>query len=60
MDDMKVQTEPYFDGQYDEYVKRVEVKQIDDISADVEDENIFDVICRLVSYVGKTLCVWKF
>ena len=54
MDDIEVQTEPNFDGQYDEYVKRVEVKQMD------ENEKNVHVICRLVSYGGKTLCVWKF
>ena len=49
MDAIEVQTEPNFDGQYDEYFKRVKVKQIDDISAEVEDEKNVDVICRLVS-----------
>ena len=40
---------PNVDGQYDEYVKHVKVKQMDDISAEVEDEKNIDVICRLVS-----------
>ena len=38
MNDMKFQTECNFDGQYDEYFKRVQLKQIDDISVEVEDE----------------------
>ena len=46
---MEVQTEHNVDGQYDEYVKHVKVKQMDDISAEVEDEKNIDVICRLVS-----------
>ena len=46
---MEVQTEPNVDGQYDEYVKHVKVKQMDDISAEVEDEKNIDLICRLVS-----------
>ena len=32
---------------------------MDDTSAEVEDEKNVDVICRLVSYGGKTVCVWK-
>ena len=32
---------------------------MDDISAEVEDEKNVVVICRLVSYGGKRLCVWK-
>ena len=37
---MEVQTQSYVDGQYDEYVKHVKMKQMDDISAEVEDEKI--------------------
>ena len=58
MDDMEVETEPV-DGQYGDYVKLVEVKQMDDKSAEVEDEKNGDVICRLISYGGKTLCLRK-
>ena len=32
---------------------------MDDISAEVEDEKNVYVICRLVSYGGKRLRVWK-
>ena len=32
---------------------------MDDISAEVEDEKNIDVICRLVSYGGKRLSMWK-
>ena len=56
---MEVETEPNVDGQYGEYVKRVEVKQMDNISAEVEDEKNVEVICRLISYGGKTRCLWK-
>jgi hypothetical protein len=59
MGDMEVETEPNVDGQYGEYVKEVEVKQMDDISSEVEDEKNVDVICRLISCGGKTLCLWK-
>jgi hypothetical protein len=37
--------------QYEEYVKQVEVKQSDDISAEVDDEKNVDVISSV-----KTLC----
>jgi hypothetical protein len=40
---MEAQTE-----QYEEYVKQVEVKQLDDISAEVDNENNVDVISRLI------------
>ena len=56
---MEVETEPNVDGQYGEYVKEVEVIQMDDISSEVEDEKNVDVICRLISCGGKTLCLWK-
>ena len=46
-------------AQYGEYVKQVEVKQMDDISDEVEDEKHADVICRLISYGDKTLGLWK-
>ena len=36
MDDMEVKTDSNFDDQYDEYVKHVEVKQIENISAEVD------------------------
>ena len=35
------------------------MKQMDDISAEVEDEKNVDVICRLISYGGKILCLCK-
>ena len=54
-DDMELQTETNFN----EWFKHVEVKQMDEISAAVEDEKNVDVICKLVSYGGKRLCVWK-
>ena len=57
MGDMEVETEPNVDGQYGEYVKQVDMKQMDDISA--EDEKNVDIICRVISYGGKTLCLWK-
>ena len=56
---MEVETEPNVYEQYEEYVTQVEVKQSDDISAEVEDEKNVEVICRLISYGGKTLCLWK-
>ena len=45
---MDVETEPNVYEQYAEYVKQVDVKQSDDISAEVEDEMNVDVISRLV------------
>ena len=39
MDDMVVETEPNVYEQYEEYFKQVKVKQSDDVSAEVEDEN---------------------
>ena len=42
--------------QYEEYVKQVEVKQSNDISAEVDDENNVDVILRLIYYSVETLC----
>ena len=55
-DDMEVETEPNVYDQYEEYVKQVEVKQSDDISAEVDDEKNVDVIIRLIYYGVKTLC----
>ena len=43
---MEVETEPNVKEQDEEYVKQVEVKQVDDISAEVEDEKNVDVINR--------------
>jgi hypothetical protein len=45
---MEVETEPNVYDQYEEYVKQVDVKQSDDISAEVEDKMNIDVISRLV------------
>ena len=56
-DDMKVETEPNVYEQYEEYAKQVEVKQSDDISAEVEDEKNVDVISRFIYYVSKPLCL---
>jgi hypothetical protein len=53
---MDVETEPNVYEKHDEYVKQVEVKQSDDISAKVDDENNVDVISRLIYYGVKTLC----
>ena len=52
---MEVETEPNVFKQYEEYVKQVEGKQLDDISAEVDDENNVDVISRLIYYSVKTL-----
>ena len=54
-DDMEVETEPNVYDQYEEYVK-VEVKQSDDISAEVDEEKNVYVISRLIYYGVKTLC----
>jgi hypothetical protein len=48
---MEVETEPNIYEQYEEYVKQVEVKQSDDISAEVEDEKDVDVISRFIYHV---------
>ena len=48
MVDMNVEmTEPTTYEEYEEYVEPVEVKQANDISAEVEDENNVDVFTRL-------------
>ena len=54
---MEVETEPNVYEQYEEYAKQVEVKQSDDISAEVEDEKNVDVISRFIYYVSKPLCL---
>ena len=54
---MEVETEPNLYEQYEEYVKQVEVKQSEDISAEVE-KNV-NVISRLIYYGVKTLCLSK-
>ena len=41
---MEVETETNVYEQYEEYVTQLEVKQSDDISAEVDDEKNFDVI----------------
>jgi hypothetical protein len=56
-DDMEVETEPNVYEQYEEYVTQVEVKQSDDISAEVEDEKNVDVISRFIYYGVKTPCL---
>ena len=56
---MEVETEPNVYEQYEEYVKQVEVKQSDDISAEVDDEKNVDVISRLIYYSVETLCQSK-
>jgi hypothetical protein len=50
---MEVETEP---NVYEEYVKQVEVKQLADIFAEVDDEKNVDVISRLIYYSVKNLC----
>jgi hypothetical protein len=52
---MEVETEPNVYEQFEEYVKQVEVKQSDDISAEVDYEKNVDVISRLIYYGVKTL-----
>ena len=47
---MEVETEPNVYEQNEEYVTQVEVKQSDDISAEVEDEKNVDVISRFIYY----------
>ena len=54
---MEVDTDPNVYDQYEEYVKQVEVKQSDDISAEVDDEKNIDVISRLIYYGVKTLSI---
>ena len=53
---MEDETEPNVYDQYEEYVKQVEVKQSNDISAEVDDEKNIDVISRLIYYGVKTIC----
>ena len=53
---MEVETEPNVYDQYEEYVKQVEVKQSNDISAEVDDEKNVDVISRLIYYSVETIC----
>ena len=55
---MEDETEPTVYEQYEEFVKQVEMKQSDAISAEVEDENV-DVINRLIYSCVKTLCSSK-
>ena len=55
---MEDETEPTVYEQYEEFVKQVEMKQSDAISAEVEDENV-DVINRLIYSRVKTLCSSK-
>ena len=52
---MEVETEPNVYDQYEEYVKQVEVKPLDDTSAEVEAEKNTDVISRLLYHGVKTL-----
>jgi hypothetical protein len=52
---MEVDAEPNVYEQYEEYVKQVEVKESDDISAEVDDVKNVDVISRLLNYGGQTL-----
>ena len=54
---MEVETEPNLYKQYEEYVKQVEVKQSEEISAEVK-KNV-NVIRRLIYYGVKTLCLSK-
>ena len=53
---MEVETEPNVYDRYKEYVKQEEVKQSDDISAEVDDEKNVDVNSRLLYYGVKSLC----
>ena len=41
---MEVETEAKVDEPFEEYVKQVEVKQIDDVSAEVKKDMNYDVI----------------
>ena len=45
---MEIEIEPNVYEQYEEYVKQVEVKQQDDTSAEVDDENNVGVISRFI------------
>ena len=45
---MEIEIEPNVYEQYEEYVKQVEVKQSDDTSAEVDDENNVGVISRFI------------
>ena len=45
---MEVETEHNVYEQYEEYVKQVEVKQSDDITAEVDDEKNVEVISKLI------------
>ena len=56
-DDIEVETEPIVYEQNEEYVKQVEMKQSEDISAEVEDEKNVDVISRVIYYGVKTPCL---
>jgi hypothetical protein len=47
---MEVETEPNVYEQYAQYVKQVEVKQSEDISAEVDDERNVYVISMLIYY----------
>ena len=49
-------TEHNNNKEYEDYVDPVKVKQLDDISAEVEDENNVDVNTKLIIYGVKTLC----
>ena len=56
---MEDETEPTAYEQYEEFVKQVEMKQSDAISAEVEDEINVDEINRLIYSGVKTLCLSK-
>jgi hypothetical protein len=52
---MEVETEPNVYEKYEEFVKQVEVKQLDDLYAKVDHEQNVDVISKLIYYGVKIL-----
>ena len=54
-DDMEIEIEHNVYEQYEEFVKQVEVKQSDDLSAKVDGEQNVDVISKLIYYGVKVL-----
>jgi hypothetical protein len=56
---MEVVTEPNVYKPYNEYVKHIEVEQLNDIYAEVKDEMNVDVISRSIYYGVKPHCLSK-
>ena len=56
---MEVETEPNVHKQYEEYVKRVEWKQLDDMFAEVEAAKNVDMI-REAFNKTKKIFLWNF